>query len=108
MGDSKQIRSGWPEKRRRRSREKAKQIKFPQRWKKRWPKVERRKAPGDRVRDDASTDGDQITANGQGNFILIWPVSFVQRWLPFYREPCVSFSADAQSFSFAVQLWPLS
>jgi hypothetical protein len=27
--------------------------------------VERLKAPGDRVQDDASTDGDQITANGQ-------------------------------------------
>jgi hypothetical protein len=32
MGDSKQIRSGRPEKRRRRSRQKAKQIKFSQRW----------------------------------------------------------------------------
>jgi hypothetical protein len=45
-----------------------------------------------------STDGDQIITNGQGNFILIWPVSFVQPWLPLYREPCASFSADAQSF----------
>jgi hypothetical protein len=51
-----------------------------------------------------STDGDQIITNGQGNFILIWPVSFVQPWLPLYREPCASFSADAQSFSCAVQL----
>ena len=46
--------------------------------------------------------------NGHGNFILILPVSFVQPWLPLYREPCASFSADAQSFSCAVQLWSLS
>ncbi len=62
----------------------------------------------DRVRDDAPTDGDKIAAKVQGNFILIWPVSFVQPWLPLYGEPFAFFLADAQSFSFAVQLGPLS
>jgi hypothetical protein len=41
MGDSKQIRQRWPKEGRGRSREKAKQIKFPQRWKKRWPEIRR-------------------------------------------------------------------
>ena len=37
------------------------------------PKLERLKAPGDRVRDDASTDGDQIPANGHGNSFDLAP-----------------------------------
>ena len=73
--------------------------------------MERPKAQGDRIRDCARRivcSGDQITRNGQANFISIWFASFAQTWLPFCREPCESFSADAHSFSFAVQLWPLS
>jgi hypothetical protein len=41
----------------------------PAKSKKRWPKIERPKARGDRVGDDASADGNQITVNGQKNFI---------------------------------------
>jgi hypothetical protein len=37
--------------------------------------------------------------------ILIGLVSFAQPWLPLCRELCGSFSTNAQSFFFAVQLW---
>ena len=69
----------------------------------------RKKGGGGRgkKRSKSSSDGDQITANGHGNFVLIWPVSFVQPWLPLCRELCASFSINTQSFPFAVQLWPL-
>ena len=46
--------------------------------------------------------------NRQGNFILIWPVSFVQPWLLLCRKPCASFAAEAQQFALAAQLEQLS
>jgi hypothetical protein len=46
--------------------------------------------------------------NRQGNFILIWPVSFVKPWLPLSRKPCASFSAEAKSFFCVAQIALLS
>ena len=54
------------------------------------------------------TNRNQIIGRGSANFISIWPVSLAQPWLPVSRELYGSFSTDAQSFSFAVQFWPLS
>lgn len=68
-------------------------------------KVEEKAVEG---RPHDTTDCDRIIRKRIGNFILIWPVSFVQPWLPLCRERCGSFSVDAQSFSFAVQLRLLS
>ena len=59
---------GGSEKGRRRSREKAEQIELAQRWEKRRPEVERPKAPGDRVRDEASRNRDQIIRKPLGKF----------------------------------------
>ena len=64
MGDRNQIRSGWPEKGGG-GRGKSEVNQVPAKMEEKAVEVERLKAPGDRVRDDASTDGDQITANGQ-------------------------------------------
>jgi len=89
---------GGRKKRRRRSREKAEQIEFSHGWQKRRPEI---------------TPAEFRSANPSGlvrigrtpTFTLTWPVSFVQPWLLFCRELCASFSTNAQSFSFALQLW---
>ena len=97
MGDCKQIRSGWPEKGRRRSREKTEQIKLAQGWKKRRPAV---KLVG--FHSVCAPEPAKIGMTPAS--ILIGLVSFVQPWLLLYRERCAFFLANAQLFSFVVQL----
>ena len=51
---------------------------------------------------------DSMLGRRELTFLLIRFVSSVQPWLLFCRERFESFSANAQSFSFAVQLSQLS
>jgi hypothetical protein len=75
--------------------EKSEVNQVPTKWKKRWSKVEPPKAQAIELGTKRLRNVIRSLGNGQVNFILIWPVSLVQPWLPFYREPCASFSEDA-------------
>ena len=60
------------------------------------------------LRDDASTGRDRITHESSGKFHFELARFFVKPWRLLGREPCASFSADAQSFSSLAQIALLS